>query len=124
MITIKAKGNFSKSYKFFEKCKEIVKLGDFDKYGKRGVEALKNATPIDTGKTADSWNYEIEHTSKGVNLIWTNSNQNEGVPIAIILQYGHATGSGVFVQGIDYINPALKPVFESIADEVWKEVEK
>ena len=124
MIRIKAKGNFSKSYKFFEKCKNLVHLGDFDKYGKMGVEALKAATPIDSGNTANSWDYTIKNNRSGIAITWTNSNVNDGVPVAILVQYGHATGTGGYVSGIDYINPALKPVFDHISEEIWEELQR
>lgn len=122
MITIKARGSFSNTYKFLEKCKEIVHHGDFDRYGRMGVEALRSATPIDSGKTAESWGYEIKHKSSGITITWTNTNVNDGCPIAIILQYGHATKDGYFIEGRDYINPALRPIFDYIAEDMWKEV--
>lgn len=92
------------------------------KYGEYGVIALKAATPYDSGKTAESWDYEIQHRGSRSKIIWKNSNINKGVPIAVILQYGHGTGTGGYVQGVDYINPALKPVFQNLADEAWREV--
>lgn len=92
------------------------------KYGEQGVKALSEATPKDTGKTAASWSYKISNTSKGFKLDWTNSNTNQGVNIALIIQYGHGTSTGAYVQGRDYINPALKPIFDEIANAVWKEV--
>jgi len=104
------------------RVKEIAHLSILDKYGKIGVEALANATPVDTGETASSWNYSIEHGKNGASLTWNNSNINNGVPIAIIIQYGHGTRGGGYVQGRDYINPAMRPVFDEIADRVWKEV--
>lgn len=124
MITITQKGDFSKTESFLQKIKELAHISDLDKYGRLGVEALSNATPKDTGKTASSWSYNIEHKSGGAVINWTNSNINEGVPIAIIIQYGHGTGWGSYVEGIDYINPAMKPVFDSIATDVLKEVTK
>jgi len=106
-----------------ERAKEVVKLGDLDKYGRMGVEALRSVTPVDTGKTASSWYYKIERSKGRVSLIFCNSNTTpEGTPIAIILQYGHATRNGGFVQGIDYINPIIVPIFEEIANTAWKEV--
>lgn len=122
MITVISKGDFSKTTSFIERVKEIAKLSTLDKYGQEGVEALKNATPVDSGKTSESWGYQIIHKNNKTSIIWTNSNINKGVPIAIILQYGHGTRSGRRVQGVDYINPALVPVFDKIANEVWKEV--
>lgn len=122
MITVTAKGDFSKTTKFIERIKEIAKISKLDSYGQEGVEALKRATPRDTGKTAESWGYRIIRKADSVSIIWTNTNINDGVPIAIILQYGHGTRNGRRVEGVDYINPALVPVFDKIANGVWKEV--
>lgn len=122
MLTFKSKGDFSKTNKFFERMLEIIDLSVFDEYGKRGVEALQASTPIDSGKTASSWSYEIVHKKGRVSVIWNNSNINNGVNIAIILQYGHGTRSGAYVQGVDYINPALKPVFDEMSNKMWEEV--
>lgn len=121
-VTLKSKGNFKKTYSFLEKAKEALNLGMLDKYGRMGVEALEAATPVDTGRTAASWYYKIEREpgSKDVSLSFFNSNIQNGIPIAIILQYGHGTANGGYVKGIDYINPALGPVFEKLADEAWK----
>ena len=99
-------------------------MGDLDKYGREGVAALSSATPVDTGKTANSWYYKIERQNGSVSINFLNSNINEGVPIAIILQYGHATSTGGWVEGRDYINPAIRPLFDSIAEKAWKEVTK
>ena len=92
------------------------------KYAEDGVKAWAEATPRDSGKTADSWGYEIEENDRGLTIYWTNSNVNKHVNIAIIIQYGHATGSGGWVEGRDYINPALRPIFDQMADALWKEV--
>lgn len=124
MITFRHKGDFSKLNSFLERLKEVVNLGELDKYGREGVAALASATPIDSGKTASSWYYEIEHNNGRASINFYNSNVNQGVPIAIILQYGHGTGTGGWVQGRDYINPAVQPLFDKIADEAWKEVTK
>ena len=124
MITFRQKGDFSKLTKFLEKAKETVKLGDLDKYGREGVAALASATPVNTGETANSWGYKITRKSGMVSISFYNSNIQNGVPIAIILQYGHATGNGGWVQGRDYINPAIQPIFDKIADEAWEEVTK
>lgn len=127
MIEFKQKGDFKSLNSWFEKARESVNLGILDKYGRRGVEALSAATPKDTGNTADSWYYEINHDNGVATISFFNSNTIEGwsdVPLAILLQYGHASKGGGYVQGIDYINPALKPIFEEIADEAWKEVSK
>lgn len=124
MITFRQKGDFSKLTKYFERLKEVVKLGDLDKYGREGVAALSSATPKDTGLTADSWYYEIENKNGSAKITFNNSNIQNGVPIAIILQYGHGTRNGGFVEGIDYINPAIRPIFEKIANDAWREVTK
>lgn len=124
MIRFRHKGDYSKATRYFEKLKRAAKLSILDKYGRAGVAALSSATPMDTGLTAGSWGYEIEHSSGSDKLIFTNSHVNQGVNIAIILQYGHGTGTGGWVQGIDYINPAMRPIFEQIAREAWEEVIK
>lgn len=122
LITVKSKGNFKKTYSFLEKVKEGFDVGLLDKYGKLGVEALEMYTPMDTGLTAASWYYNIERDGKNVSLQFLNSNIQNGIPIAIILQYGHGTKSGGYVSGVDYINPALGPIFEKLAEEAWKEL--
>lgn len=122
MITFRQKGDFSKASRYLERLKEAAKLGVLDKYGREGVAALVSATPTETGLTASSWTYEIERKGSSVSIVYKNSNINKGVPIAVILQYGHGTGTGGWVQGRDYINPAIQPVFDRIADEAWKEV--
>ena len=124
MINIKQKGDFKNLSSFLEKTKEKLNLGLLDKYGREGVAALQAATPKDTGKTSESWYYKIERKNGSVSLTFHNSNQNKGVPIAIILQYGHATRNGGYVEGVDYINPALRPIFDKIDEEAWKEVKK
>lgn len=98
--------------------------GDLNKYGKRGVEALASATPKDTGKTAVSWSYEITHDRNGSTISFLSSNIQNGVPIAVILQYGHGTRNGGYVQGRNYIDPAIQPIFDDIVNEAWKEVQK
>ncbi len=122
MIKFEVKGDFSKTKRFLEKSKNAVKLGELDKYGRAGVAALSSATPIDSGKTASSWYYEIERQNGKIIIHFNNSNIVNGVPIAIILQYGHGTGTGGWVEGRDYINPAIQPVFDNIANNAWKEV--
>lgn len=124
MISFKQKGDFRKLTRFLERAKESVHLGNLDKYGREGVAALASATPVDTGLTASSWYYTIEQKKGSVSISFHNSNIQNGVPIAIILQYGHATGSGGWVQGRDYINPAIQPIFDAITDNAWKEVTK
>ena len=124
MISFRQKGDFSKLTRFLERAKESVKIGDLDKYGREGVAALSSATPIDSGKTANSWSYEITNKDGSVTITFNNSNIQNGVPIAIILQYGHGTRNGGWVQGRDYINPAIQPVFDEIVDKAWREVTK
>ena len=122
MISFRQKGDFSKLTKYFERVKEAAKIGVLDKYGREGVAALASATPVESGKTASSWYYEIKRQNGSVSLEFNNSNINQGVPIAVILQYGHGTGTGGWVQGRDYINPAIRPIFDKIAEDAWKEV--
>lgn len=124
MITFRQKGNFAKLTRFLEKAKEAVHLGDLDKYGRAGVAALASATPVDSGKTASSWYYRITNRNGSVTISFHNSNIQNGVPIAIILQYGHGTGTGGWVEGRDYINPAIQPIFDQIANDAWKEVKR
>ena len=122
MISFRQKGDFSKVTRFLERAKEAVHLGDLDKYGRAGVDALASATPVDSGLTASSWSYEITNRNGTARISFKNSNVQNGVPIAIILQYGHATGTGGWVEGRDYINPAIQPIFDKIANSAWKEV--
>lgn len=124
MIRFRQKGDFSKLTGFLEKVKNVVKIGDLNKYGREGVAALSSATPVETGKTAGSWYYEIKNQNGSATISFFNSNIQDGVPIAIILQYGHGTRNGGWVQGRDYINPAIRPIFDKIADNAWKEVKK
>ena len=124
MITFRQKGDFSKLTRFLERAKEAVHLGDLDKYGRQGVAALSSATPVDSGLTAESWYYEIENKNGSAIITFNNSNIQNGVPLAIILQYGHGTRNGGWVEGRDYINPAIQPIFDEIANEAWREVTK
>ena len=124
MISFRQKGDFSKLDHYFERVKEAAKIGVLDKYGQAGVSALSSATPVESGKTASSWYYEIKRQNGSVSIEFLNSNINNGVPIAVILQFGHGTGTGGWVQGRDYINPAIQPIFDKIAEDAWKEVTK
>ena len=124
MITVKHKGGFSKVTRYLEKVKKGVNIKDLEKYGKAGVEALAANTPVKTGLTANSWYYEIENKNGVARISFCNSNIQNGVPIAIILQYGHGTRNGGWVEGRDYINPAIQPIFDKLANEAWKEVTK
>ena len=124
MISFRQKGDFSKLNRYLERVKEAARLSILDKYGREGVAALSSATPVDSGETASSWYYEIKHENGSASITFNNSNINDGVPIAIILQYGHGTGTGGWVEGRDYINPAIQPIFDKIVDAAWKEVTK
>lgn len=119
MIQFKQKGNFKTLDNFFKKASNVINMSIIKNYCDEGIKALKLATPKDTGLTSESWSYEITRKSGLITISFLNSNINEGVPIAIILQFGHATKNGGWVEGIDYINPAIKPIFEKIADDSW-----
>lgn len=122
MIKMTHKGSFRNAEQFFDNSKNLSRRlrTAFERYGAQGVEALRAATPKDSGLTANSWSYTIENWGIGFN----NSNIQNGYSVALLIQYGHGTKSGVYVEGIDYINPALRPIFEAIAQECWKEVQK
>lgn len=122
MIKVKHKGNFNHIEKFFNRSKELKIMEKLDAVGREGVEALSAATPKDSGKTASSWSYEITKEGGRYKVNWDNSNLNKGVNIALILQLGHGTGGGGYVEGTDYINPAIKTLFENLAEDVWREV--
>lgn len=122
MVTIKQKGSLAKTDAFLKKVSRMDVTSILNRYGQKGVEALRANTPFDTGLTAESWSYEVVKTASGYKIYWKNSNIVKGVPIAIILQYGHGTGTGGYVEGRDYINPALRPIFDEIAESAWKEV--
>ena len=124
MVSFKHKGDFSKTDKYLLTLKNSTKTVDLDAYGRAGVEALASATPFDTGLTASSWYYEITRTNSTTKLEFRNSNIQNGVPIAIVLQYGHATNNGGWVEGRDYINPAIQPIFDEITNNLWREVTK
>ncbi len=122
MALITVSGNFDNLERFLKGASNLGRTRILTKYAQEGVNALASATPVDSGLTADSWGYEIEDSRDRSSITWTNSNVVDGVPIAIIVQYGHATRNGGYVQGRDYINPALQNVFDRLADEMWKEV--
>lgn len=124
MIRFRHRGDFSKTSRYLERVKNAVGRSDLDKYGRAGVAALMSATPVESGETANSWYYEIERGNSFARIVFLNSHVNKGVPIAIILQYGHGTGTGGYVQGRDYINPAIQPVFDEIVENLWREVTK
>lgn len=124
IIRFTHKGDFSKTTKFLGRAKKVVRYSELEKYAKKGVEALVSATPTDSGLTASSWDYEIVNKDGSVIINFINSNVNNGVPIAIIIQYGHATGTGGWVEGRDYINPAIQPIFDEMVKDIWREVTK
>lgn len=122
MISFTQKGDFAKTFQFLNSSKKININSILSKYGEMGVSALSRNTPMDSGKTANSWYYKITEKNNKTTITWYNKNVVNGVNIAIILQYGHGTKNGGYVSGRDYINPALKTIFDNMADEVWKEV--
>ena len=123
MVVIKQSGDFKKMDKFLKKMSNSEWLKFLSVYGRRGVEALASATPKDSGITADGWGYEVSKTGNKFTISWTNNNENKGVNIAVILQFGHGTGTGGWVEGRDYINPAIRPIFDDIVEAAWKEVQ-
>lgn len=122
MIIFKQKGDFNNTEKFLKKATRANYLRILNEYGRRGVVALASATPVDSGLTAASWGYEIKISKNAYYINWTNSHVEDGIPIAIIIQYGHGTRNGGYVQGRDYINPAMKSIFDDMAKEIWREV--
>lgn len=132
MISFSSKGDWSKTTKFLKEANVKKVKGKLDKYGKEGVLLLANATPRDTGLTAESWDYEVHYSSGTAEIIWTNTNTipvrgavgAPSIPIALLIQVGHATGNGGYVKGIDYINPALEPVFKKMANDIYEEMRK
>ena len=124
MIVIKQKGDFSKTTRFLKASTRAINTKLLDKYGQKGVNALSSATPVDTGKTANSWYYKVESKDNIASITFYNSNIQNGVPIAIILQYGHGTRNGGWVEGRDYINPAIQPIFDELKERAWREVTK
>lgn len=122
MITIESKGSFKKTESFLKTVSSRSIYKDLDRFGRAGVSALESSTPEESGLTATSWDYEITSSRGSYSIIWTNDNLVDGVPVAILLQYGHGTGTGGYVQGKDFINPAIKPIFDQIAQDVWKVV--
>ncbi len=123
IITIKQRGNWNKTEGFLSRLSKAQFLRHLDMYGELGVRALRESTPIDSGETANSWDYEIETNGDSATITWTNSNIKDGLfNVAILLQYGHSNRNGGYVHGIDYINPAMQPVFEQIAKDIWMEV--
>lgn len=124
MVRIEHHGDFSKTMKFLGIAAKGIDINSLHKYGEEGVAALSAATPVDTGLTANSWYYNIVNDKGYTRINFCNKNIQNGIPIAIILQYGHATGNGGWVEGRDYINPAIQPIFDKMTNEAWKEVTK
>ena len=122
MISLRSKGDFGNTRQKFERMLKAIQGGNLDKYGREGVNALASATPKESGMTAASWSYKIEKSGSSTTISFYNANVHNGVNIAIILQYGHGTRNGGYVQGRDYINPAMRPVFDKIAEDAWKEI--
>lgn len=122
MITVDVTGNFDNTERLIKKARTGEWQKALDPYVQKGVDALRIATPTRSGLTASSWYGEVHKTKNGCEIVWSNSNNNRGANVAILLQYGHGTGTGGYVQGIDYINPALRPVFQELADNAWKEL--
>lgn len=122
MISVSVKGNFDNTEKFLNNIKKRTYIKGLDRYGEKGVRALEAATPRDSGKTARSWTYKVYDFGDTIKIVWYNNNVNKWANIAILLQYGHATRNGGYVQGRDYINPAMQPIFDEIAEEAWAEV--
>lgn len=123
-ISFEINGSFDKTFNFLKKLEQRNFYNDLERYAKEGVDALKANTPVDTGVAANSWSYNIKRDKNGCSISWNNSDVVSGTPIIILLQYGHGTGTGGYVQGRDFINPAIKPIFDRISEKVWQEVKK
>lgn len=125
MLNIKQKGSFKNIFSFFKHSLDDAKWEKLWEYGELGVEALRNATPVDSGLTRDSWMYEVVETKDNISIVWKNTNVVDGwYNVAVFLQYGHGTANGGYVKGVDYINPALKPIFEHIANDLWGQIRR
>lgn len=124
MIIIRHKGNFDKTEKWYDRMLRRDHMRILNEYGERGVAALKAATPVDSGITADSWSYEIKQDNKNITIAFNNSSESNGCNIVILLMYGHGTKNGGYVQANDFVNPALEPIFKDLADAAWREVKK
>lgn len=124
MISFRHKGNFGKTTDFLKRAHKGIDVRELQKYGEEGVAALASATPVDTGITANSWYYKIEKRQGSIAIVFFNSNIQNGVPIAVIIQYGHGTNNGGWVEGLDYINPSIRPIFKKMVNNVWREVTK
>lgn len=124
MIIIRHKGNFDKTEKWYDRMLRRDHIRILNEYGERGVAALKAATPVDSGITADSWSYEIKQDNKKITIAFNNSSESNGCNIVILLMYGHGTKNGGYVQANDFVNPTLEPIFRDLADAAWREVKK
>lgn len=124
VVMFRQKGDFRRTSNFLKRANRLNLDVILNQYGQEGVEALRAATPKDTGTTANSWSYVVHKGTGSITITWSNSNIVDGVPIAVILQYGHGTRNGGYVQGTDYINPAMKPIFDKIAQRAWEEVKR
>lgn len=124
VVMFRQKGDFKRTSDFLKRANRLNLDAILNQYGQEGVEALRAATPKDTGTTANSWSYAVHKGTSSITITWSNSNIVDGVPIAVILQYGHGTRNGGYVQGTDYINPAMKPIFDKIAQRAWEEVKR
>ena len=124
MISVRYKGDFKRTEGWLGKLKERRFLKNAERFGQLGVDALSAATPVDTGLTASSWTYEIQNGPDSIVIEWHNTNVNKHVNIALILQMGHGTRNGGYVRGRDYINPAMRPIFDQMAKDAWEEVTK
>jgi hypothetical protein len=124
MITFESNGDFKKTQQFLDRMARAEHMAILNHYGQVGVDALASATPTDSGLTATSWTYTIEKKQGKYSIVWHNTNVVDGVPVAILIQYGHGTGTGGWVEGRDYINPAIRPIFDMITEEVWKQVKQ
>lgn len=122
MVSISSEGSFDRTEKFLQSMVKLDISRILDAEAQKGVAALSKATPQDSGRAATSWGYKIEKTSSSVTISWTNSDVENGFPVALMIQYGHGTGTGGYIQGRDYINPAMRPIFDQIAETVWKAV--
>ena len=125
-VKVTNKSKFKKTLAYLDDSSRALKNINLDVYGRRGLDALREATPKDSGETADSWDYKVERNGNVIKIIWTNNNitGDQNIPVALLLQYGHATKNGAWVEGLDYINPALKPIFDDMSNKIWKEANK
>ena len=122
MFSATSVGSFNKTFTFLERLQGGKMFDNLNSYGQRGVDALAASTPVETGETSHGWGYQVAKRRGGVSISWFNTHNEDGVNIAVIIQYGHGTGTGGYVQGRDYINPAMRPIFDKILDDVWRQV--